>query len=888
MGGTISLSILSVFGRLPPAELMPPYEILHRDLEYGYEIRRYPRSRAVETEIPTEEGGFNDGGFMGDSTRSSTKQQQQKQNIFARSLTSLLNFAVKSGGDQSPDDEHVAVIKSGDTQPNLGSNFDGSIQVKKSSSLLLDEESNSNRHTEANDNTNENDVVERSRSTEYHSHAVTAMGEYYKQIYDKETQMTRVTNVMNSIFSFSSFVFRYLRPKFYRLAGTDGMRPCVSKERCAVSSDGSTEVEEGKPDLSLVRIRTYFHSPIFFPHRLKQENVTKDVEEFDPPIFDDWMNEKERERMRKIQQLRFEEVEDPLMEKPRKPRFKWSGSRAKSSAEAAALKYKRDAPQTDPDDDAEDEIIDYGAIPKPQDPRVRLVDVPERTVAVLTLPQTNPFHALRGGSDDADGHHAIASKAVEMLRQTARITAASIEDKFINSGASLSEVLKPPGARSYDPEYHIYSDYTRRKMRRQELEKNRLYLSVDPRWWRTELVDYNPLWTLPGFRTRELHVPVQLRVDQSKTAKNTTTVQSPLIPPTARAAVSEAVVELSPSLQPSVSGSQQSRISTAVDGEKRGREIMNNEGKFRIHSAEGMNFKAGIGDATTDARDGMQSRDIRTNAFHNKEVQPHDSQPELKSAQKKKKKKIVPTQSPIATGTPLSMINFVVGTIKEVTEHPDADKLYIVNIDIGEKYYHVGEDDDDAAAVSHNDMDGTLMDNAGSEHDYPDGGGIGLGGIDDDDDDIRDSDNPATQVRNKLRTVLSGLREHYPNKEDLVGKRVIVVENLEPRKMRGIRSAGMILCGSSPTEGEGKDSTRTVRVLDIPDDVPNGERIEFPAPHNGPAAPVLKKKLKRCFEQVAPKLRTDADGLVCFGELPFMTSQGPVSCRGVPPDSPVG
>lgn len=43
------------------------------------------------------------------------------------------------------------------------------------------------------------------------------------------------------------------------------------------------------------------------------------------------------------------------------------------------------------------------------------------------------------------------------------------------------------------------------------------------------------------------------------------------------------------------------------------------------------------------------------------------------------------------------------------------------------------------------------------------------------------------------RTILSGIAEYYPNPEELVGKQVCFIANLEPRKMRGIFSEGMIL-----------------------------------------------------------------------------------------------
>ena len=58
------------------------------------------------------------------------------------------------------------------------------------------------------------------------------------------------------------------------------------------------------------------------------------------------------------------------------------------------------------------------------------------------------------------------------------------------------------------------------------------------------------------------------------------------------------------------------------------------------------------------------------------------------------------------------------------------------------------------------------------------------------------------------RQVIAGIRGHYAN-EDLVGKTVVVVANLEPAKLRGEESQGMIL---AVVDGE------TVRLL-----TPDGE-----------------------------------------------------------------
>lgn len=65
------------------------------------------------------------------------------------------------------------------------------------------------------------------------------------------------------------------------------------------------------------------------------------------------------------------------------------------------------------------------------------------------------------------------------------------------------------------------------------------------------------------------------------------------------------------------------------------------------------------------------------------------------------------------------------------------------------------------------------------------------------------------------RQILSGLAEHY-TPEAVVGKRVCAVLNLEPRKIRGLMSHGMVLTA-------GNESALTLLGLDA--DVPNGSEI---------------------------------------------------------------
>jgi len=52
------------------------------------------------------------------------------------------------------------------------------------------------------------------------------------------------------------------------------------------------------------------------------------------------------------------------------------------------------------------------------------------------------------------------------------------------------------------------------------------------------------------------------------------------------------------------------------------------------------------------------------------------------------------------------------------------------------------------------------------------------------------------------RQICAGLRLHYPNPEELVGKQIVVVANLAPRQMRGEISNGMLIAATDPGTGK--------------------------------------------------------------------------------------
>src|SRR6476659_6388633 len=52
------------------------------------------------------------------------------------------------------------------------------------------------------------------------------------------------------------------------------------------------------------------------------------------------------------------------------------------------------------------------------------------------------------------------------------------------------------------------------------------------------------------------------------------------------------------------------------------------------------------------------------------------------------------------------------------------------------------------------------------------------------------------------RQICAGLRLHYPDPQELVGKQIVVVANLAPRQMRGEISNGMLLAATDPNTGK--------------------------------------------------------------------------------------
>ena len=73
-------------------------------------------------------------------------------------------------------------------------------------------------------------------------------------------------------------------------------------------------------------------------------------------------------------------------------------------------------------------------------------------------------------------------------------------------------------------------------------------------------------------------------------------------------------------------------------------------------------------------------------------------------------------------------------------------------------------------------------------------------------------------IGDEVRQVLAGIAPAYAP-EELVGRKVVVVTNLAPRKMRGVESNGMLLAASAGLDGKAVLCT-------FAEDIPAGAKVK--------------------------------------------------------------
>lgn len=175
---------------------------------------------------------------------------------------------------------------------------------------------------------------------------------------------------------------------------------------------------------------------------------------------------------------------------------------------------------------------------------------------------------------------------------------------------------------------------------------------------------------------------------------------------------------------------------------------------------------------------------------------------ELTKKNTQEKKKPSEESSEKDTECPITILNLQVGIILKAWKHPSADSLLVEEIDLG------------------------------------------------------DGNN---------RQVVSGLAKYY-SPEGLTNRRVVLITNVKPGKLRDVMSSGLVLCASN------KEHT-AVEPLTPPEGAKIGESISFSG-FEGKPEDVLNPKKKQ-LDKITPHLYTDDKGVATYKGIPFMTSSGP-------------
>eukprot|EP00588_Corethron_pennatum_P004445 CAMPEP_0194288834 /NCGR_PEP_ID=MMETSP0169-20130528/37717_1 /TAXON_ID=218684 /ORGANISM="Corethron pennatum, Strain L29A3" /LENGTH=263 /DNA_ID=CAMNT_0039035939 /DNA_START=192 /DNA_END=986 /DNA_ORIENTATION=- len=151
-----------------------------------------------------------------------------------------------------------------------------------------------------------------------------------------------------------------------------------------------------------------------------------------------------------------------------------------------------------------------------------------------------------------------------------------------------------------------------------------------------------------------------------------------------------------------------------------------------------------------------------------------------------KSKKGVPVGSAADADQPdICKLSFKVGVITKVWTHPDADRLYCEEIDVGEE--------------------------------------------------------------TGPRRIASGLREHY-TEEGMLGRRLLVIANLKPKNLKGFKSHGMVLCAASsnPDGSEKVEFVEPPSGATIGEQITFGD---LPPPRPLSGSQVEKKKVfQKCLD----------------------------------------
>eukprot|EP00186_Timspurckia_oligopyrenoides_P004491 CAMPEP_0182443946 /NCGR_PEP_ID=MMETSP1172-20130603/2554_1 /TAXON_ID=708627 /ORGANISM="Timspurckia oligopyrenoides, Strain CCMP3278" /LENGTH=390 /DNA_ID=CAMNT_0024639381 /DNA_START=77 /DNA_END=1249 /DNA_ORIENTATION=- len=125
----------------------------------------------------------------------------------------------------------------------------------------------------------------------------------------------------------------------------------------------------------------------------------------------------------------------------------------------------------------------------------------------------------------------------------------------------------------------------------------------------------------------------------------------------------------------------------------------------------------------------------------------------------------------------------------------------------------------------------------------------------------------------EIRTVCSGLVAYIPSPDLLLGL-CLVVCNLKPANMVGIKSEAMVLAATS-ADGN------TVAVLRPPESAVVGERVSYLGIETTEEPDAQLNPKKKLFEKISAHFRTDESGNAFWKDHQWMTSAGPCVAEGI-------
>jgi methionine--tRNA ligase beta chain len=131
----------------------------------------------------------------------------------------------------------------------------------------------------------------------------------------------------------------------------------------------------------------------------------------------------------------------------------------------------------------------------------------------------------------------------------------------------------------------------------------------------------------------------------------------------------------------------------------------------------------------------------------------------------------------------------------------------------------------------------------------------------------------------ETRQIASGLRPFLAPTE-LQDKLVLVLCNLKKLNLKGFPSHGMVLCASNAEH-------TAVELVVPPEGTSIGERVVFDGVELSDPEPENKVAKKKIFEQLAPDLQTNADGIVVWKGHVAKTSAGVVAAVNKMPSASV-